>query len=148
MLALGVLGDQIVSRWHGRGGVHGRARVYAARGIDPVGRGGSGGEVTARSGLSAALPHLGVHGGHGNGQGRRRGSSAGLCGVGSREVVSRDGDRPLGVGVGGSDRAEGREGGVLAGFGLGLHFFPSILPDTTRVDLWQDFLAGLEKICW
>jgi hypothetical protein len=43
-----------------------------------------------------------------------------LCEVGSSEGVSRDGDHPLGVGVGGSDRAERREGGVLAGFGLGL----------------------------
>jgi hypothetical protein len=54
----------------------------------------------------------------------------------------------LGLGVGGGDRAEGRDGGVLVCFGLRLPFFPSIQPDTTRVDLWQDFLAGLEKICW
>jgi hypothetical protein len=62
----------------------------------------------ARSEVGAALPRLGVHGGHGDGQGHRRGSSAGLCSVGSREGVSRDGNRPLGVSIGGGDRAEGR----------------------------------------
>jgi hypothetical protein len=46
-----------------------------------------------------------------------------------------------------SSRRE-RERGVLAGFGLGLPFLPSIQPDTTRVDLWQDFVLGFEKICW
>jgi hypothetical protein len=36
-----------------------------------VGRGGSGGEVTTREEVGAALPQLGVHDGHGNALGER-----------------------------------------------------------------------------
>jgi hypothetical protein len=133
---------------HGQGTLHGRAQADLDRGIDPVGRGGSGGEVTTREEVGATLSQLGVHGGHGDALGKHGVDERRICEVGLSKRVSRDGDHPLGVGVGGGDRAEGREGGVLAGFGLGLPFFPSIQPDTTKVDLWQHFLARLERNCW
>jgi hypothetical protein len=51
----------------------------------------------------------------------------------------------LGVGVGGGDRAEGREGGVLAGFGLGLLFLPSIQPDIARSISGKIFMLVLKR---
>jgi hypothetical protein len=48
-----------------------------------------GGEVTGLEVVRAALPKLGAHDGHGDVHGRRRGSVAGHCGVGSCEVVGR-----------------------------------------------------------
>jgi hypothetical protein len=94
---LGALGGSTVLEWQGRGMMHGESRSGAARGIDPRSRRGAGGEVTARETVGAVLPMLGVHGGHGDIHGRRRGIVSSLCGVGSSEVVGRDGARSLGV---------------------------------------------------
>jgi hypothetical protein len=80
--ALGVLGGQIASRWHGRAALHGQARAELARGIGPVGRRGSGGEVTARAVVGAALPRLGAHGGHGDALGEHGVDERHLCEVG------------------------------------------------------------------
>jgi hypothetical protein len=63
MHALDALGGQIGSRRHGRGNVHGHARVVLFQGIDPLGRGRSGGEVTAQEVNGGVLPRLGIHGG-------------------------------------------------------------------------------------
>jgi hypothetical protein len=45
-------------------------------------------------------------------------------------------------------KVEGREGGGLAGFGLGLPSFPSIQPDMTRSISVKISLLGFAKICW
>jgi hypothetical protein len=45
-LALGALGGQIMSRWHGQGALHGRPRVQLAWGIDHPREEGLDGEVT------------------------------------------------------------------------------------------------------
>jgi hypothetical protein len=54
--ALCVLGGTVTSEWHGRSDMHGGARAVLVQGIDPLGRGRSGGEVTAREMDGAALP--------------------------------------------------------------------------------------------
>jgi hypothetical protein len=57
--ALRALACSLASGWHGRAALHGRFRSGLARGIDPVGRGGSGGEVTARAVAGGAPSTLG-----------------------------------------------------------------------------------------
>jgi hypothetical protein len=54
--ALRVLGCSTVSEWQGRDAVYGGSRSAAARGIDPRGRRGAGGEVIAREVIGAVLP--------------------------------------------------------------------------------------------
>jgi hypothetical protein len=90
--ALGAPSGQFGSGWHGQGTVHDRSGAWASRGIERWGDG----EVTAREGVGGVLTKRGVHGGNGDVHGRRRGSAAGHCGVGSSEVVSRGGARSLG----------------------------------------------------
>jgi hypothetical protein len=51
--ALGALGGQFGSGWHGQGAVHDRSAAWASRGIEGLGDGESSGEVTAR-GVSVA----------------------------------------------------------------------------------------------
>jgi hypothetical protein len=57
--ALRALAYSLASGWHGRAALHGRFRPGLARGIDPVGQVGSGGEVTARAVVGGALSMLG-----------------------------------------------------------------------------------------
>jgi hypothetical protein len=73
--ALGALGGQSGSIQRGRGGVHGGARACLVQGIDPLGRGGSGGEVTARSVVGGVLSKHGVHRWQWRRPGCRRGSA-------------------------------------------------------------------------
>jgi hypothetical protein len=61
-----------------------------------MGRRGSGGEVTARAMVGAALPCLGAHGGHGDALGECGVDERRLCEVGSSEGVSSVGDIPNG----------------------------------------------------
>jgi hypothetical protein len=68
--------------------------VAASRGIDHVRVGKLHGEETGLEVVGAVLPKLGVHGGHGDAHGRRRGSASGLYGVGSCEVVGTPGIKP------------------------------------------------------
>jgi hypothetical protein len=72
--ALGTLGGQTVSCWHGRVALHGRPQAELARGIDPVGHCGFGGEVTTQGVVGDVLSELDAHGG--------RGSALGEHGVG------------------------------------------------------------------
>jgi hypothetical protein len=97
--ALGVLGSSVGSRWHGRGGVHGRSQAGLPRGIGPRVQCGTGSEVTAWGVVGGALPQLGAPGGHGDALGERGVDERCLCEVGSGEGSSRSGDRPLGVGL-------------------------------------------------
>jgi hypothetical protein len=103
---LGALGGSTVLEWQGRGAVHGESRSGVAQGIDPGSRRGAGGKVTAWETVHAMLPMLGVHGGHGDIHGRRRGIVSDLCSVGSSEVVGRDGACSLGVSRGWWCRSE------------------------------------------
>jgi hypothetical protein len=57
--ALRALACSLASGWHGRAALHSRFRAGLARGIDLVGRGRSGGEVTARAVVGGALSTLG-----------------------------------------------------------------------------------------
>jgi hypothetical protein len=57
--ALRALACSLASDWHGRAALHGQFRPGLARGIDLVGRGGSGGEVTAQAVVGGALSTLG-----------------------------------------------------------------------------------------
>jgi hypothetical protein len=57
--ALRALACLLASGWHGRAALHGRFRAGLARGIDPVGRGGSGSEVIARAVVGGVLSTLG-----------------------------------------------------------------------------------------
>jgi hypothetical protein len=107
--ALGALGGLVGSRWHGRGGVHGRSRAGLARGIGPWVQCETGGEVTARGVVGGVLPMRHVHGGRGGALGEREVDERCLYEVGSGEGSSRSGDRPLGVGGGVDDRSR-REG--------------------------------------
>jgi hypothetical protein len=66
--ALHALDGPATSVWHGRGVVYGHARAKPTRGIGQWGQGKAGGEATARMVVGGALPTLGVHGGHGDGQ--------------------------------------------------------------------------------
>jgi hypothetical protein len=52
---LGALGGSVGSSWHGWGGVLGGVRARLLRGIDPLGRGGSGGEVTSQGVVGGVL---------------------------------------------------------------------------------------------
>jgi hypothetical protein len=83
--ALRAPGGSMASGWHVRGAMHSGSRSGAAQGIDHGGRRRAGGKVTAREGVGAVLPKLGVHGGHGCILGI--GGVAGWChcSVGSRE---------------------------------------------------------------
>jgi hypothetical protein len=81
--ALGALGGQSGSIQRGRGGVHGGARACLVRGIDPLGRGGSGGEVTARSVVGGVLTKHASIVGNGDIQGAGEVALGILCGVGS-----------------------------------------------------------------
>jgi hypothetical protein len=56
MHTLGALDGTSATLGQGQGALQGRARADLARGIDPVGRGGSSGEVTTREEVGAALP--------------------------------------------------------------------------------------------
>jgi hypothetical protein len=105
--ALRVLGGTVASEWHGRGDVHGGARAVLVQGIDPLGRGRSGGAVTAQGVVGGVLSELGAHGGHGGILGGRGVAGSSHCEVGVSEGVCRGGDHPLGVGVGGGGRREG-----------------------------------------
>jgi hypothetical protein len=112
--ALGTLGGQIGSRRRGRGDMHGHARVVLLQGIDPLGRGRSGSEVTAREVDGGVLPRLGIHGGQWRRPWRGRGIAAGLWrGVG---LGFLQGWRML---VGGlrrwGDQREGSTGRVASG---------------------------------
>jgi hypothetical protein len=54
-------GGSVASDRLGRGGVLSGARAILVRGIDPLGQGGSGGEVMARSAVGGVLARHGVH---------------------------------------------------------------------------------------
>jgi hypothetical protein len=107
--ALGAPDGSIASGWHGRGAVHGRSGAGAARGIDHGRRRGAGGEVTARGGVGAALPKLGVHGRHGGIPGRRRGSMVCRCmwGRGEWSAGMALADRGLAEGGGVEEKERG-----------------------------------------
>jgi hypothetical protein len=118
--ALHALDCSLASGWHGRGASHRRARAELDRGIDPGGRRGAGSEVTAQGMVGAMLSGLGTHGGRDGVLGERGVAGLHHYRVGSSKRVGSDGVRPLGVGVGGDGRREGREERVLAGVDLGL----------------------------
>jgi hypothetical protein len=80
---------------------------------------------------SGMLSMLGTHGGGGGILGERGVSGSCHCEVGASEGVSSDDVRPLGIGVGGGGRREGREERALAGVGLGILLFLSV---PTRYD--------------
>jgi hypothetical protein len=61
--ALGALGGQVASHWHGWASVHGRPRGFLLQGIGSLGCDGAGGEVTGPGTVGGALPSLGGHGG-------------------------------------------------------------------------------------
>jgi hypothetical protein len=68
-----------------------------------------GREVTGLEVVGATLPKLGAHDGHGDAHGRRRGSAADHCGVGSCEVVGRTAHAHWGLaGGGGVEENRGR----------------------------------------
>jgi hypothetical protein len=81
--ALGSSGSQSGSIQRGRGGVHGGARASMVRGIEPLDRGGSGGEVTARSVVGGVLTKHASIIGNGDVQGVGEVALGSLCGVGS-----------------------------------------------------------------
>jgi hypothetical protein len=56
---LRALGGSVVSVGLSQGGMHGGVRSSLARGIDPLGRDGAGGEVTGQEVVGAGLPKLG-----------------------------------------------------------------------------------------
>jgi hypothetical protein len=70
--------------------------------------------------VGAVLSGLGAHGGRDGVLGEHGVAGLHHYRVGSSEGVGSDGVCPLGVGVGGGVRREGREERVLAGVGLGL----------------------------
>jgi hypothetical protein len=80
---LHALGGSAVSVEHGRGGVHGGAWSSLARGIDPLGRDGAGGEETGQEVVGAALPKLGAHGAMAMVAGAGGVGLVSLCSVGS-----------------------------------------------------------------
>jgi hypothetical protein len=94
--ALRALGGSLTLGWHGRGVLHGRARAELARGIDPGGRRGAGGEVIARGMVGAVLSVLGAHGGCSGVLGERGVAGLRRCGVGLSKGVSSDGVAPIG----------------------------------------------------
>jgi hypothetical protein len=145
MPTLGAPGGSLASGWHDRGTLHGRARAELAQGIGPGGRGESGSEVTGQEMDGGVLTLLGCPRWSWRWPGRRGVAHARSLQGGAGLGVQQEWRSPIGGWLG---RAEGRGRGVLAGFGLGLPFLPSIQPDTTRVNLWQDFVLGFEKICW
>jgi hypothetical protein len=142
--ALRALGGPVASVRHGQGGVHGEARAVPARRIGHRGRHGAGGEVTVQGWSVALCPRSGVLGGHGD----VLGGVGWLGQVSARWGQARgqqDGVHPLGVGGGigrGSRRERGRGSGRVWPQAPLLPFDPTRYD---KVDLWQDFLAGLCK---
>jgi hypothetical protein len=80
--ALRMLGDAVVSKRHDRGDVLGGVRARLAQGINPLGRGRSGGEVTSQGVVGGVLTKHGVHRRQWRRLGCRRGGVHGRCSVG------------------------------------------------------------------
>jgi hypothetical protein len=76
-------GGSIASDRLGRGSVFSGARASPVRGIGSSGQVGFGGEVTDRGAVGGMQARLGVHGGHGDGAGRRRVARVHRCQAGS-----------------------------------------------------------------
>jgi hypothetical protein len=121
----------VASEWHVHCAAQGGSEVAASQGIDRVHVGELNREVTGLEVVGAVLPNLGIHDGLGDAHGHRRGSSSGLCGVGSCEVVGRNGVSPLGVGHGLASKRIGGQGSGR-GVGLGLLFSLKSNRETTR----------------
>jgi hypothetical protein len=146
--ALRALGSSLASGWHGRGALHSRARAELARGIDPGGHRGAGGEVTTLGMVGAMLSMLGAHGGCSGILSERGVAGLHRCRVGLSKGASRDGASPLGVCSGGGGRRQGRGKRVLARWPQD----PPLPLESNQirqgVNLCQDFLLELLKNCW
>jgi hypothetical protein len=91
--ALRVLGGTVASKCRGQGDLHGGARAVLVQGIDPLGRGRSGGEVTVQEVVGGARPRSGILGGHGDVP--RRHEVAGSVSARWGQAKGPAGQRPL-----------------------------------------------------